>query len=177
MDIKPGSIKAVLAWKLLANRTESGLKIVTEPEAEVNRPRHLPFTGLHVSQRRRTLQENALLMATTWQVTREARCRMAISRVHWPRRRCIVVGPPDRPSEVESVLMEHKAVAGSGVIGVPDDVAGELVLAFVSLPVVSPRAKTSLMKYAAVFALGAVAPREIRFMENRPVRSGKIARL
>jgi acyl-CoA synthetase (AMP-forming)/AMP-acid ligase II len=37
------------------------------------------------------------------------------------------------PSEVESVLMEHPAVAEAGVIGKPDPVAGELVKAFVSL--------------------------------------------
>ena len=37
------------------------------------------------------------------------------------------------PFEVESVLMEHPAVAEAGVIGKPDPVAGEIVKAFVSL--------------------------------------------
>ena len=37
------------------------------------------------------------------------------------------------PFEVESVLMEHPAVAEAGVIGKPDPVAGELVKAFVVL--------------------------------------------
>ena len=37
------------------------------------------------------------------------------------------------PFEVESVLMEHKAVAEAGVIGKPDPVAMEVVKAFVSL--------------------------------------------
>ena len=37
------------------------------------------------------------------------------------------------PFEVESVLMEHPAVAEAGVIGKPDPVAGELVKAFVAL--------------------------------------------
>jgi acyl-CoA synthetase (AMP-forming)/AMP-acid ligase II len=37
------------------------------------------------------------------------------------------------PFEVESVMMEHPAVAEAGVIGKPDEVAGEVVKAFVSL--------------------------------------------
>jgi acetyl-CoA synthetase len=37
------------------------------------------------------------------------------------------------PFEVESALMEHPAVAEAGVIGIPDEVAGETVKAFVSL--------------------------------------------
>src|SRR5579862_4680660 len=37
------------------------------------------------------------------------------------------------PQEVESVLVEHEAVAEAGVVGAPDDVYGERVLAFVAL--------------------------------------------
>jgi len=37
------------------------------------------------------------------------------------------------PFEVESILMEHEAVAEAGVIGKPDPVALEVVKAFVSL--------------------------------------------
>ena len=37
------------------------------------------------------------------------------------------------PFEVESVLIEHPAVAEAGVIGKPDPVAGEIVKAFVTL--------------------------------------------
>ncbi|MFE1785632.1 acetate--CoA ligase, partial [Streptomyces sp. NPDC059506] len=43
------------------------------------------------------------------------------------------------PFEVESALMEHPAVAEAGVIGRPDEVAGTVVKAFVSLrPGVEP---------------------------------------
>jgi acyl-CoA synthetase (AMP-forming)/AMP-acid ligase II len=37
------------------------------------------------------------------------------------------------PFEVESALIEHEAVAEAGVIGVPDETAGEVVKAYVTL--------------------------------------------
>ncbi len=83
------------------------------------------------------------------------------------------------PFEVESVLMEHPAVAEAGVIGKPDPVAGELVKAFVSLkPGREPSA--ALRRELIAFGrrrLGAVAPKEIEFDQNLPLtRSGKVMR-
>jgi acetyl-CoA synthetase len=84
------------------------------------------------------------------------------------------------PFEVESVLIEHPAVAEAAVIGLPDDVAGELVKAFVAL---QPGAKDddetrqSIMAHARKRLGAAVAPREILFRRNLPkTRSGKIMR-
>ena len=83
------------------------------------------------------------------------------------------------PFEVESVLMEHPAVAEAGVIGKPDPVAGEIVKAFVSLkPGYQPDA--ALRRDLVAFSrrrLGAVAPKEIEFDQNLPLtRSGKVMR-
>jgi len=84
------------------------------------------------------------------------------------------------PFEVESILMEHPAVAEAGVIGKPDPVAGEVVKAFVSLkPGFS--ASEGLLRDLLGLArkrLGAVvAPKEIAFVESVPkTRSGKIMR-
>ncbi|MEW6982212.1 acetate--CoA ligase [Colwelliaceae bacterium 6471] len=88
------------------------------------------------------------------------------------------------PFEVESALMEHEAVAEVGVIGLPDDVTGEKVKAFVTLkPTVIQNEATlaTLLKELKGFArkrLGAaVAPKEISFRTNLPkTRSGKIMR-
>lgn len=84
------------------------------------------------------------------------------------------------PFEVESVLMEHKAVAEAGVIGKPDPVAMEVVKAFV---VLKPgyEANEELQRALLGFArsrLGAVvAPKEIQFVASVPkTRSGKILR-
>jgi acetyl-CoA synthetase len=83
------------------------------------------------------------------------------------------------PFEVESLLMEHPAVAEAGVIGKPDRVAGEVVKAFVALrPGYRPsdELRLDLLAYSRR-ALGAVAPKEITFDPNLPhTRSGKVMR-
>jgi acetyl-CoA synthetase len=84
------------------------------------------------------------------------------------------------PFEVESVLNEHADVTGSGVYGVPDPVAGELIHARVVLrrgveP--SEETMTGIMAHARRRLGAAVAPREIVAVERLPVtRSGKVMR-
>lgn len=84
------------------------------------------------------------------------------------------------PFEVESVLMEHKAVAESGVIGKPDPMALEIVKAFVVLRKgyeASEDLRRELMAFARTRLGAVVAPKEIEFVESVPrTRSGKIMR-
>ena len=84
------------------------------------------------------------------------------------------------PFEVESVLMEHKAVAESGVIGKPDPMALEIVKAFVVLRkgyVASEALQQELLGFARTRLGAVVAPKEIEFVESLPrTRSGKIMR-
>jgi acetyl-CoA synthetase len=84
------------------------------------------------------------------------------------------------PFEVESALIEHEAVAEAGVIGVPDETAGEVVKAYVTLnPGFEPDdALEQAIRGHARKRLGpAIAPREIVFRKTLPrTRSGKIMR-
>ena len=84
------------------------------------------------------------------------------------------------PFEVESALMEHPAVVEAGVIGVPDDVAGEIVKAFVTLRpgvTASDDLRLELLGFARKRLGPAVAPREIAFDDHLPkTKSGKIMR-
>ncbi|MGJ5010915.1 acetate--CoA ligase [Bradyrhizobium oligotrophicum] len=84
------------------------------------------------------------------------------------------------PFEVESTLMEHKAVAEAGVIGIPEPTAGEVVKAYVALnPGFAPSdaLRKELLGHARQRLGPAVAPKDIAFRQNLPkTRSGKIMR-
>ena len=84
------------------------------------------------------------------------------------------------PFEVESVLIEHPAVAEAGVIGKPDPVAMEIVKAFVSLKdgfAPTDELRRELIGHARARLGPGVAPREIDFLPTLPkTRSGKIMR-
>ena len=84
------------------------------------------------------------------------------------------------PFEVESALMEHEAVAEAGVIGIPDEMAGEAVKAFIALKDgVEPteQLRKELLGHARKRLGPAIAPKDIAFRKNLPkTRSGKIMR-
>jgi acetyl-CoA synthetase len=84
------------------------------------------------------------------------------------------------PFEVESALMEHRAVVEAGVYGVPDAVAGNVVHAVVVLrPGVeqSPALIDELIAHGRGLLGAAVAPRAIMVADSLPrTRSGKILR-
>jgi len=84
------------------------------------------------------------------------------------------------PFEVESALLEHPAVAEAGVIGVPDETAGEVVKAFVALKrgrTADAALEREILAHARKLLGPAVAPRELAFRDELPkTRSGKIMR-
>jgi acetyl-CoA synthetase len=84
------------------------------------------------------------------------------------------------PFEVESALIEHEAIAEAAAIGIPDETAGEIVKAYVTLNpgfVASDALELDLRGHARKRLGAAVAPRAIVFRESLPkTRSGKIMR-
>jgi acetyl-CoA synthetase len=84
------------------------------------------------------------------------------------------------PFEVESVLLEIEEVAESGVVGVPDELLFEKVVAFVHLHehvVPTPELEIRIRLHVANKASSIATPQEIIFCEAIPKnRSGKIMR-
>jgi acetyl-CoA synthetase len=82
--------------------------------------------------------------------------------------------------EIESALVSHPAVAEAAVVGKPDDLKGEEVVAFVTLEgnFSASEELSKALKVHVVQEIGALArPGEIRFSDALPkTRSGKIMR-
>jgi acetyl-CoA synthetase len=82
--------------------------------------------------------------------------------------------------EIESALVSHPAVAEAAVVGKPDELKGEEVVAFVTLEgsYVGSEDLSKALKAHVVKEIGALArPGEIRFSDALPkTRSGKIMR-
>lgn len=81
------------------------------------------------------------------------------------------------PKEVENALCEHKAVQSAAAIGVPDEIRGELVHAFVVLKPGEQAGAQDLIAHCATIIGKHKLPRDISFVNELPLTaSGKIQR-
>jgi len=81
------------------------------------------------------------------------------------------------PAEVEAVLCEHPAVADAGVIGKPDEEAGEIPKAFVQLRPNTQATAEELIAFVKERIADYKRVREVEFIEKVPrTASGKILR-
>ena len=184
MDIKPGSMGKPLPGvdACIVRRKESGLEIVDADGVEGE----LALRAGWPSMFRGYLGEEARYrkcFADGLYLTGDLARRDADGYFWFVGRSDDVIksaGHLIGPFEVESVLMEHAAVAEAGVIGMPDPIVGEVVKAFVSLKAdfaPSEELKMQLLAHARRRLGAAVAPKEIAFAAQLPrTRSGKIMR-
>jgi acetyl-CoA synthetase len=91
-----------------------------------------------------------------------------------------VAGKRLGPAEVESVLVAHPQVVESAAIGVPDEIKGQEVVAFVVLnrSAVPSDALRQELRQSIIDALGkALAPRQVLFVNDLPkTRNAKVMR-
>jgi long-chain acyl-CoA synthetase len=73
------------------------------------------------------------------------------------------------PRDVEDVLLQHPAVAAAAVVGRPDPVLGEEVVAFVAVR--EPVAEEDLIGFAAQRLASTKHPREVRIVDAVPLTS------
>jgi acetyl-CoA synthetase len=192
MDIRPGSMGRPLPGveaAILARDERGGVQVVGDDAVVVTTPDtegHLALRPGWPSMFRGYLDDEARYrkcFVGGWYVTGDLARRDADGYFWFLGRADDVIksaGHLIGPFEVESALMEHPAVVEAGVIGVPDEVAGEVVKAFVTLhegfePTEALRRE--LLGFGRKRLGAAVAPRTIEFDQHLPkTRSGKIMR-
>jgi len=184
MDIRPGSMGRPLPGieAAVVRRTNGNVAVIEEPDVQGE----LALRAGWPSMFRGYLGEEARYrkcFSGGWYLTGDLVRRDADGYYWFVGRADDVIkssGHLIGPFEVESVLMEHPAVAEAGVIGKPDPVAFETVKAFVSLKPgreASAALQRELLAFARTRLGAAVAPKEIAFMPGLPkTRSGKIMR-
>jgi acetyl-CoA synthetase len=184
MDIRPGSMGKPVPGidAAIVQATPDGVRVVAEPgvqgELALKTPWPSMFRGyLNEPERYRKC------FAEGWYLSGDLAKRDADGYFWFVGRKDDVIktsGHLIGPFEVESVLMEHPAVAEAGVIGKPDPVAMEVVKAFVALKkgyAPSDALLRELLAHARKRLGAVVAPKEIAFLDNLPkTRSGKIMR-
>jgi acetyl-CoA synthetase len=185
MDIKPGSMGRPMPGieaAIVHTREDGGVDLVTEPLEEGDlalRPGWPSMFRAYLGEPER--YEKAF--AGGWYITGDLARRDEDGYFWFVGRADDVIkssGHLIGPFEVESVLLEHPAVAHAGVIGKPDPVAGEIVKAFLALkPGYEPthELEKEILAHARVRLGAVVAPKEIEFTDAVPAtRSGKIMR-
>jgi acetyl-CoA synthetase len=185
MDIKPGSMGRPMPGieaAIVRKREDGGVDLVTEPLEEGDlalRPGWPSMFRAYLGEPER--YEKAFVGG--WYITGDLARRDEDGYFWFVGRADDVIkssGHLIGPFEVESVLLEHPAVAHAGVIGKPDPVAGEIVKAFLALkPGYEPthELEKEILAHARVRLGAVVAPKEIEFTDSVPAtRSGKIMR-
>ncbi len=185
MDVKPGSMGKPLPG-VTAAVVEHGEDGHVRPIAEPMKSGELALRPGWPSMMRAYLNEEARYkkcFADGWYLSGDLAMRDEDGYFWFVGRADDVIksaGHLIGPFEVESALMEHPAVAEVGVIGIPDEAAGELVKAYVAIKngyQPDDALRKELIGHARKRLGPAVAPRDIAFRQNLPkTRSGKIMR-
>ena len=184
MDIRAGSMGRPLPGieAAVVRRTENGVEVVEEPNAQGELALRAGWPSMFRGYWNEPERYKKCFVGG-WYLTGDLAKRDDDGYFWFVGRADDVIktsGHLIGPFEVESVLIEHKAVAEAGVIGKPDPVAMEVVKAFVSLKdgyAPSEELRRELLGFSRARLGAVVAPKEITFLATLPkTRSGKIMR-
>jgi len=185
MDIRPGSMGRPLPGvdaAIVRDAVGGGIELVTEPDVDgeiaIRRGGPSMFRGYLYDDAR-----YAESFAGDWYLTGDLARRDADGYFWFTGRADDVIDSAGHlvgPFEVESVLLEHAAIAEVGVIGKPAAGAAPIVKAFVVLkPGALPNEalERELLGFARVRLGTAFAPKELAFVPSLPrTRSGEVLR-
>ena len=180
LEVRPGSMGLPTPGHEIGVIDEEGAAVPTGVEGDLALRGHPPslFAGYWNEP-----EETAAVRRRDWYVTGD-RARRDDDGYLWFAGRAddVILSAAHRigPFEVESVLLEHPAVAESAVIGKPDPDSGQIVKAFVVLRSgheASDDLAAELQEHVKTVTVPYKAPREIEFVDELPkTPSGKIRR-
>ncbi|MBI4502171.1 MAG: acetate--CoA ligase [Gemmatimonadetes bacterium] len=184
MDIRPGSMGRPLPGidAVIARRSDSAVEIIAEPNVEGELALRVGWPSMfraYWGERERYDR----CFSDGYYFTGDLARRDADGYFWFIGRADDLIqtsGHLVGPFEIESVLLEHPAVAEAAVIGKPDPVIHEVVKAFVALKdgfVESEALRRELLGLGRSRLGAVIAPKEIDFLPDLPrTRSGKIMR-
>lgn len=184
MPVRPGSMGKPLpgVTAAIAEETADGLQFITEPE----KSGHLVLKKGFPSLFRTYLHEEERYQKCfrgEWYLSGDLAKNDTDGYFWFVGRADDIIktsGHMVGPFEVESVLMEHPAVAEAAIIGKPDPSVGELVKAFIVLKSAyqpNDEVRMDIMGFVRKKMGPAIAPKEVSFIDNLPkTKSGKILR-
>lgn len=185
MEVRPGSMGRPLPGieAAIVRHTDSGsIEVIDSPDVDGEIALRPGWPSMFRGYFGQPERYNSCF-ADGWYLTGDLACRDRDGYFWFVGRKDDVIktsGHLIGPFEVESILLEHPAVAEAGVIGKPDPQAYEIIKAFVSLkPGFQPtdELRRGLMGFARSRLGAVVAPKEIEFIATLPkTRSGKIMR-
>ena len=184
MDIKPGSMGRPLPGiqAVIVNKSDTGVEVIESPDVQGELALRPGWPSIFRSYLNET-ERYQKCFAGGFYLTGDLARKDSDGYFWFVGRKDDVIktsGHLIGPFEVESILMEHQAVAEAGVIGKPDPVAMELVKAFVLLKdgyKPSETLRRELLAFARLRLGPVVAPKEIEFAAALPhTSSGKIMR-
>ncbi|RSM87971.1 AMP-dependent synthetase [Kibdelosporangium aridum] len=116
-----------------------------------------------------------------WYLTGDTAAKDADGHIYFSSRDddiILMAGYRISPHEVENVLLQHNGVAEAAVVGIPDELRGEVLIAYVALRQGIPESVGGELQRMVKTRLAAhVYPREVRFVPALPkTSSGKLQR-
>jgi acyl-coenzyme A synthetase/AMP-(fatty) acid ligase len=75
------------------------------------------------------------------------------------------------PKEIEQCLHEFEGISEAAVIGIPDDILGQAIIAYIRCSTENKVTERSVLRYCQENLEDFMVPREIRFIEEFPKNS------
>lgn len=172
---RPGSVGRALPGVRVSSVDQSGAELAPGADGELVVRGHCVMQGYlnRPDETAAIIRDGALWTGDIGQVDADG----YITLTGRAKEMMIVAGENVFPGEIEAVLSEHPAVAEVGVVGVPDELRGELPLAFVILKDGSQIDGGELRQFCRVRLSGHKVPREVRIVADLPRGpTGKVLR-